>query len=174
MIYTVKNGCMEEPEMPYEDGARTIFLYTEGTKGNPPKELKELLYYIEYTTESNAKNADLAELHRMVHTVKSDAEVMIAYMKLMEDERVLLERGREEGKAEGLAEGKAKGLAEGKAEGLAEGKAESILELLEDLGTISDELRERISLETDLATLKMWHKAAAKAESLEAFQKTLL
>lgn len=157
---------MEEPEMPYEDGARTIFLYTEGTKGNPPKELKELLYYIEYTTESNAKNADLAELHRMVHTVKSDAEVMIAYMKLMEDERVLLERGREEGKAEGLAEGKAKGLAEG--------KAESILELLEDLGTISDELRERISLETDLATLKMWHKAAAKAESLEAFQKTLL
>jgi len=166
MIYTVKNGCMEEPEMPYEDGARTIFLYTEGTKGNPPKELKELLYYIEYTTESNAKNADLAELHRMVHTVKSDAEVMIAYMKLMEDERVLLERGREEGKAEGLAEGKA--------EGLAEGKAESILELLEDLGTISDELRERISLETDLATLKMWHKAAAKAESLEAFQKTLL
>lgn len=166
MIYTVKNGCMEEPEMPYEDGARTIFLYTEGTKGNPPKELKELLYYIEYTTESNAKNADLAELHRMVHTVKSDAEVMIAYMKLMEDERVLLERGREEGKAEGLAEGKAKGLAEG--------KAESILELLEDLGTISDELRERISLETDLATLKMWHKAAAKAESLEAFQKTLL
>ena len=166
MIYTVKNGCMEEPEMPYEDGARTIFLYTEGTKGNPPKELKELLYYIEYTTESNAKNADLAELHRMVHTVKSDAEVMIAYMKLMEDERVLLERGREEGKAEGLAEGKAKGLAEG--------KAESILEPLEDLGTISDELRERISLETDLATLKMWHKAAAKAESLEAFQKTLL
>lgn len=166
MIYTVKNGCMEEPEMPYEDGARTIFLYTEGTKGNPPKELKELLYYIEYTTESNAKNADLAELHHMVHTVKSDAEVMIAYMKLMEDERVLLERGREEGKAEGLAEGKAKGLAEG--------KAESILELLEDLGTISDELRERISLETDLATLKMWHKAAAKAESLEAFQKTLL
>lgn len=158
MIYTVKNGCMEEPEMPYEDGARTIFLYTEGTKGNPPKELKELLYYIEYTTESNVKNADLAELHRMVHTVKSDAEVMIAYMKLMEDERVLLERGREEGKAEGLAEG----------------KAESILELLEDLGTISDELRERISLETDLATLKMWHKAAAKAESLEAFQKTLL
>ena len=158
MIYTVKNGCMEEPEMPYEDGARTIFLYTEGTKGNPPKELKELLYYIEYTTESNAKNADLAELHRMVHTVKSDAEVMIAYMKLMEDERVLLERGFEEGKAEGLAEG----------------KAESILELLEDLGTISDELRERISLETDLATLKMWHKAAAKAESLEAFQKTLL
>lgn len=166
MIYTVKNGCMEEPEMPYEDGARTIFLYIEGTKGNPPKELKELLYYIEYTTESNAKNADLAELHHMVHTVKSDAEVMIAYMKLMEDERVLLERGREEGKAEGLAEGKA--------EGLAEGKAESILELLEDLGTISDELRERISLETDLATLKMWHKAAAKAESLEAFQKTLL
>lgn len=33
----------------------------------------------------------------MVETVKSDAEVTIAYMRLMEDERILLSRGREEG-----------------------------------------------------------------------------
>ncbi|MDE7253626.1 MAG: PD-(D/E)XK nuclease family transposase, partial [Acetatifactor sp.] len=35
MVYTVKNGCVEMPELPYEDGARTIFLYTKGTEGNP-------------------------------------------------------------------------------------------------------------------------------------------
>lgn len=31
MVYTVKNRCVEEPEMAYEDGACTLFLYTKGT-----------------------------------------------------------------------------------------------------------------------------------------------
>ena len=98
MVYTIENSCKEEPDMPYEDGACTLFLYTRGTKGNPPKELKELLRYMEQTTESNAKNADLRELHRMVEKVKQDAEVTIEYMRLMEEENILLARGREEEK----------------------------------------------------------------------------
>lgn len=32
MMYTVKNKCVEELEMEYEDGASTLFLYTKGTK----------------------------------------------------------------------------------------------------------------------------------------------
>lgn len=39
MIYTIKNTCVEEPNMFYEDGARTIFLYTGGTEGAPSEEL---------------------------------------------------------------------------------------------------------------------------------------
>lgn len=97
MVYTIKNKCVEEPNMPYEDGSCTIFLYTKGTKGNPPRELRELLRYMENTITSNVTNPDLEELHQMVETVKSDAEVTIAYMRLMEDERILLPRGWEEG-----------------------------------------------------------------------------
>ena len=33
MVYTIKNGCVEVPEMPYDDGAQTIFLYTGGDSG---------------------------------------------------------------------------------------------------------------------------------------------
>ena len=54
-------------------------------------------------------------------------------------------------------------------EGEAVGKAESVLELLEDLGKIPDELRERILSESNLPVLKQWLKAAAKSESLQAF-----
>ncbi len=54
-------------------------------------------------------------------------------------------------------------------EGEAAGKAESVLELLEDLGKIPDELRERILSESNLPVLKQWLKAAAKSESLQAF-----
>lgn len=39
MVYTIKNGCVEEPDLDYNDGMKTLFLYTKGTEGNPPEEL---------------------------------------------------------------------------------------------------------------------------------------
>ncbi|ODR38214.1 hypothetical protein BEI60_09720 [Eisenbergiella tayi] len=69
--------------------------------------------------------------------------------------------GREAGYEEGEAVGKAAGEVVG--------KAESVLELLEDLGEIPKELRERILSESNLPVLKQWLKAAAKSESLQAF-----
>ena len=51
----------------------------------------------------------------------------------------------------------------------AEGKAESIIDLLEDIGMVSENLKKRILQERDLDTLRKWNKAAARAESIEAF-----
>ena len=72
MVYTIKNGCKEIPDMPYDDGASTIFLYTKGTKGDPPEELKQLLRYMEKTTEENATTENLRNIQRMVDCVKHD------------------------------------------------------------------------------------------------------
>lgn len=55
----------------------------------------------------------------------------------------------------------------------AEGKAEDVLELLEENGTVPEELKERIMMETDLSMLKKWLKAAARAESVEQFIKDM-
>lgn len=74
MVYTVKNRCIEEPDLPYEDGAVTLYLYTKGTKENPPEELRELLRYMENSTAENAVTDGLKELHRMVTEVKHDGE----------------------------------------------------------------------------------------------------
>lgn len=62
---------------------------------------------------------------------------------------------------------------EGKMEGKTEGKVESVLELLEDYGEIPEELKERIYGEKDMAVIKRWHKAAAKANSIEEFQNAM-
>ena len=36
VLYTIKNRCLEEPEMEYDDGSETIVLYTKGTfEGHP-------------------------------------------------------------------------------------------------------------------------------------------
>ena len=86
--------------MPYDDGARTIFLYTRGKLGNIPQQLRELLEYMEQTNEENAANDELREIHRMVEAVKKDEEVSKDYMKAYEKEQMLLRQGREEGKGE--------------------------------------------------------------------------
>ena len=62
-----------------------------------------------------------------------------------------------------------KGHQEGVKEGVIAGKAEDILELLEDIGTIPEEVREKITGEIDLEILKKWHKLAAKSESIDEF-----
>ena len=77
--------------------------------GIPSEEVRQFLAYMEDSSLENATNAFLQELHGMVEHVKHDEEVSIRYMRLMEDERDLLERGRqmgiEEGREEGLSQG---------------------------------------------------------------------
>ena len=51
----------------------------------------------------------------------------------------------------------------------AEVRARSILELLEDYGEIPENLMGRVMAEKDAAVLKCWHKAAARAHSLDEF-----
>ena len=110
MVYTISSKCEEVPDMPYDDGAKTLFLYTKGTEGNPPEELKQFLHYMEDTRAENAVTPELRELHEMVTEVKCDKEVGLAYMKAYELEQRLLRQGREEGREEGLTRGEEKTL----------------------------------------------------------------
>ena len=67
--------------------------------------------------------------------------------------------------------GKEEGRVEGKSEGRAEGKAESVLLLLKLKGNVPEYLKERILAETNGALLEAWLRAAAEAETVEAFMR---
>ena len=56
-----------------------------------------------------------------------------------------------------------------RAEGKCEGKAEFLIEILEDIGPVSEEVKTRILSERDPEQLKKWRRAAVKAESVEQF-----
>lgn len=58
---------------------------------------------------------------------------------------------------------------DGRNEGLLQAKQEDVLELLEDFGEIPESLSMQICEETNLDTLKRWHKLAAKTDSIEQF-----
>ena len=98
MIYTIRNHCVENPELPYEDGVRTIFLYTKGRKGRDNESLSQLLDYMENTTRENAVSEELEAIQEMVDVVKEDAEVTVAYMKGFERDQMFLEEGKELGR----------------------------------------------------------------------------
>ena len=78
---------------------------------------------------------------------------------------------KKEGYEEGHAEGHASGLREGHASGLQEGRASDVLTILEQKGTITDDLRERILSQKDETVLKQWLLAAASVEDIETFRK---
>ncbi|WP_242962617.1 RpnC/YadD family protein [Dorea phocaeensis] len=96
----------------------------------------------------------MGQLQKSIHNVKESREMGERYMifeEMMRDER---KAGREEGREEGAL------LA----------KRAFIFELLEDVGTISEELEVQIHELSDEEQLKVLHKLAAKAESIEDFE----
>lgn len=99
--------------MPYDDGVRTIFLYTKGTQGDIPRELQELLRYMEDTTSQNAVNPSLRKIQRMVENVKEDKGVLLEYMKIWEWEQQIREEAIEEGREAGMEAGRKAGMTAG-------------------------------------------------------------
>ncbi|MFI3237316.1 MAG: hypothetical protein R3Y47_04720 [Lachnospiraceae bacterium] len=120
MIYRVY--CNETQEV-IDDGAMKIWLNTKGTVGEASDELKDLLKYIQKSTQDVVEEMDesspIREIHRRVTEVKNNArlegafmtgqewldeqleDMMEAYKK--EDREAITEEVKEAAKAELLA-----------------------------------------------------------------------
>ena len=158
MTYTVKNVCLEAPEMSYDDGATMIFLNTKGKPENESEELQQFLRYVENSRLENAVTEDLMRLHEAVERVRHDREVAVRYMRLWESEEIIRQRAMEEGREEGREQGREQGREEG--------RKRDILELLEALGDVPQEEREYINAEKDDKTLSRILRIAAKSQSI--------
>ena len=148
MLYTVQNQCVEDTSIPYNDGAKKIFLYTKGCEGNPSQELCDMLKYIEKTTKENVTNNNIETLHRLVCSVKGRTEVGISYMKSWEYEQMC----REEAMAEGLAEGLEKGLEQGLEQGrqaLAASELSAIKNLMLKLKMTAEQAMDTLEIAAD-------------------------
>ena len=97
MLYSMQTMCAEDTELPYDDGAHTLYLYTKGDPSTATPAISALLAFMENSTPENAVNDDLMQLQSAINLVKDDKEVKIAAMKY--NEILLAERkeGREEG-----------------------------------------------------------------------------
>ncbi len=151
--YTFANQCLEDKDLNQQDGAVSIFLSTYGeNEKEVPERMVNFLKFVRADledSEKDFKDAYVKKLQESIRHVKESREMeerFMLFQEMLRDER---------------------------AEGKAEGKAEAVIELLEDLGPVSDEVREKIMTEKSLETLRKWHKLAAKAESMEEFLKAM-
>ena len=88
ILYTVRNTCIEVPELPYDDGAATFFFYTKGKEGKCADEIRELLHF------------RIRQILDMVSMVKHDERMKVAYVKSFERDELIRQEGREEMQAE--------------------------------------------------------------------------
>lgn len=155
--YTFQNLCLENRELSLHDGGITVFLNTRGeNRTEVPKALVKFLDFVRADVEESTKDFDDAFILRLQDTIRR-----IKDSREMEERFMLLK--------EVLKEERAEGRAEGRSEGRIEGKAEGILLLLKELGTVPDELTEKIMSEKDPAVLNEYLKCAAKVASIEDF-----
>lgn len=165
MVYTVKSSCVEAPEMEYEDGRVTIYLYTKGTEGNPPQELQELLCYLEETDSANAVNSVLRDIEDMVEIVRQDAEVTTGYMVWMESKEELIQQGIQQGVQQGVQQG----IKIGEMNSL----ADAIIKLLSVKGEVPDSTKDGIRNISDKDKLDALLIMAARAETVQDFEAAL-
>lgn len=159
--YTRRQIIEEDRDYNYDDGSYTVFLSTVGT--NEDEVSQELVKFLKYVgaelEESNKDYEDefVKRLQKSVEKIKFDREMGRRYMlfeELMKDEY-------NAGKAEGLELGKAEA-------------AQSILvEILHEIAPVSDNLKERISSIKELEVVMQLTVTAAKADSIEEFEKEL-
>ena len=151
--YTLETKCRESESVVIEDGRTSIFLNTHGT--NEQEESETFVKFMKYVRAELSESMDdyeddfVRKLQQTVKKIKQSREMGVRYMSFYE----MLKEERSDGKLEG--------------------RIESILELLEDLGEIPEELRDKIEEQEDIAILKVWHKLAAKSESIEQFMEQM-
>ena len=132
-----------------EEGCTSVFLSTRGENdGEVSEELVKFLKFVKADLNESEKDFEddfVKKLQETIHRVKKSREMEERYMIFEE----MLRDERAEGRVEGMSDG--------------------ILNLLGDMGNISDEVRNRIKNENNLDILTEWLKIAAKAGSIEEF-----
>lgn len=151
--YTFENLCKEIKDFPLDDGVWSIFLNTKGR--NVEEVSSELVKFLKYVGSNlqestrDFQDSYVSKLQNAVLEIKKSREMEGRYMlleELLKDERK---------------------------EGIIQERQNSILELLEDLGKVPDELRDKILKETDLEVLRNYRKKAMRAGSIEQFLESI-
>lgn len=146
-----------ERDFPLGDETKKIFLSTKGeNRDEVPEELIHFLEYMENSTDAyvaTVTEQSINKLHNKISKLKKERDLEARYMTFEE-----LLRSREKD-----------GISQGISRGIVQGKVEDILELLEDYGSVPEQLTEKILAQQDVEILKKWHKLAAKVTSIEEF-----
>lgn len=163
MMYTVSNQC-KETDIDYQDGLTFLYFYTGGSKGGSP-EIKAMLDYIHNSCQENVTTEAVQEIHSYVNEVKELSQAEGIYMTWEEYIQDIYDGVREETARE-ITE---KVRKETKINSL----LQNILFLLQEKGTVSEELKSCLEQQKDIETLERWFRSAVRSGSVKEFEKAV-
>ncbi len=120
MVYTVRNKVEEVSGAYFDDGVTKLFLYAHGKVGGN-EELRSLLNYFVNSDSANVTDEELGEIHKIVTSIKENAERRNRYMTLHEMIQFEKEESYDEGYDEGVAFGETRGIEQGIKQGINSG-----------------------------------------------------
>ena len=131
------------------DGAVRIFLNTRGKNDKEvSQELRDFLHYVENTDEELAMRSgseNLKMIHACVKQIKLSEEIGVRYMQRWEEEIWTIQKS----------------------------KMEDIISILEEIGEVSDSLKEKICDQRNTETLRKWVKLAARSSTIAEFEENM-
>ena len=126
MYYEAKATLITHPQVSYENGVRSIFLYCNGKPNfntsnsrinqlpEHSKMLQEMLKYIVSGEKPAVTNSDIEEIDTIVTKVKGRKEVTIAYMRQWDRELSIKREIRQEDALEIIRFGREDGISDDK------------------------------------------------------------
>ena len=144
--YTFEEQCQEVPGLKLNDGARRIFINTNGNNQEDfSKEFLDFMKYISTPVDEIAEKSEsekIRRIHNRVCNVKRSEKIGVKLMQQWEEMYYMRKSAMEEGHEEGLL----KGLEEGRAEGRTEGKLEAYLEMIREGITSVEMVAEKLNI----------------------------
>lgn len=139
----------------YENDLRNYALTANGVTymQRAAKDEKQEKYRMPENVAAVAEYLDLLIKRKIFVELLTDKEVCDMTMAQFSRDDMLIYQGREEGREEE--------------------RAEAVIELLEEVGELPGALRQLIMRQKDIEVLRRWHRFAAKAQSIEEFEKAV-
>ncbi len=107
--YTFEEHCLEIPELKLNDGAKRIFINTNGTNSKEfSQEFLDFMEYINQSTDTVAEKTDsskIRQIHNRVCTIRTLEKTGVKFMQWWEEKAYAREEGWSEGHEEGREEG---------------------------------------------------------------------
>ena len=182
-VYKLSDAFSKKQDVPELELMVTVLNINEGNNAEILGNCKTLREYMQYTEKVRAyamqMPIELAVERAITECIQED--ILAEFLKknraeAMEvsifeyNEELHLENLRREGYEDGLADGLERGISQGITQGMTQGVQHLLLEILGDLGTISEELEAIILKQADVEVLNGWVKQATKCEKIEEFE----
>ena len=160
MMYTIEQTCREEPDIEYDDGLTMLYFNTAGSRGGS-RDIKNMLKYLQDSRDDMAVDEATRELDRYVDSIKSNSVLKGDYMTVGD----FIDNERREEREETTAR-VTKEVTERVTVSILQ---DGILDLLNDKGTVPEDLRNKICEEADPEKLRHLLLLAGRVQSVEEF-----